>query len=283
MPTNPIESYHPALFAYAYNILGSYEDAKDAVQDVTLNYLTTPRVNIANEKAYLIRSIINHSINMKKRYKRTSYPESWLPEPVETHGADHRMNSREILSYSLLVLLERLGPKERGVYILKHAFDYTHEEIAGTLELSVENSRKLLSRATRKLSGVRPQEQRSVLVNSDLLNNYIAIVRGGDIRALEKMLSDDIMAHADGGSKLSVVRELTAGPREVAHLMRHVFEKYQREFSIAYTFVNHQPALLFFNKLELVNCQIFEFDQDQKIKRIYSVVDPDKLKNLKLF
>lgn len=283
MPTNPIESYHTALFAYAYNILGSFEDAKDAVQDVTLNYLTTPRENIVNEKAYLIRSVINHSINMKRRYKRTSHHESWLPEPVETHGADHRINSREILSYSLLVLLERLGPRERGVYILKHAFDYTHQEIAAALELSVENSRKLLSRATRKLSGVGPEEQRNALDNTDLLNHYIAAVSGGDLRALEKILSDDIIVRADGGSKLRVVRELTTGTREAAHLMRDVFEKYQRDFSITYTFVNHQPALLFFNKQELVNCQVFEFDQAQKIKRIYSVVDPHKLKNLKLF
>ena len=108
--------YQQILFPYAYNILGSVEDARDIVQDVLAKFYAENREDIASEKAYLIKSVINHAINTKTRRRKTVQPEVWLPEPVATESADANVYLKDILSYSLLVLLERLNAKERAVH-----------------------------------------------------------------------------------------------------------------------------------------------------------------------
>ena len=275
------ESYYPILFPYAYNILGIVEDAQDAVQDIILKHLTAPNTELQNEKAYLIRSVINHAINKKKRNAKSAR-ENWLPEPLETQGADHGINTREILSYSLLVLMECLTARERAVYILKQAFDYSHQEIADVFSITIENSRKLLGRANSKLKDRTDNKTSTTSAFPTILNDYIAVIRTGDLASLENMLSKDILVKADGGSKFKVVSELTTGIEAVSKLMVYVYKKYQQNFSIVQVFINHQPALLFLDEGILINCQVFEFEQNNtKIKRIYSIVDTDKLKNIK--
>ncbi|MCK7556574.1 hypothetical protein MKQ70_16740 [Chitinophaga sedimenti] len=111
-----MKQYQQELFPYAYNILGSAEDAKDAIQDVLGRYLSSDRAGIENEKAYLVKSVINQSINLKNKRKVLSTGEVWLPEPVATEQADSALHSKDIISYSMLVLLEQLNPKERAVF-----------------------------------------------------------------------------------------------------------------------------------------------------------------------
>lgn len=62
-----MNSMQQLLRTYAYNILGSYEEAKDVVQDVMLERLNYNGNNIENEKAYLTKSVINRAINAKNR------------------------------------------------------------------------------------------------------------------------------------------------------------------------------------------------------------------------
>src|SRR3546814_639413 len=168
--------YQSKLFPYAYNILGSVDDALDVIQDVMVKRLSGVGAALENESAYLIKSVINRAINLKNRNKRTRERTLWLPEPVSTEPADARIKKKEIISYSMMVLLEHLSAKERAVFILKEAFDYAHEEIAETLSMTVENSRQLLSRAKRSLrsndAGFRP-----AAAASDFLQTYIQIGR----------------------------------------------------------------------------------------------------------
>lgn len=143
------KKYIEILFPYAYNILGSVEDAKDMVQDTLVKFLTKKRDDIEDVKNYLIKSVINRSIDFKKRQKiNLRAGEMWLPEPIATDdNPDKNLYLDDILSYSLLVLMERLNAKERAVFILKETFEYTHREIAGLLSMSEDNSRTLLHRA----------------------------------------------------------------------------------------------------------------------------------------
>ncbi|MCF2501913.1 sigma-70 family RNA polymerase sigma factor [Dyadobacter sp. CY107] len=272
-----LKNYQKKLFPYAYNILGSAEDARDVVQDVMLKHLTTQDQAVENETGYLIRSVVNQSINLKKRNKKTVSESMWLPEPVEM--TDTNMIRDEILSYSMLVLLEKLGPKERAVFILKEAFDYSHQEIAEALSFSVENSRKLLSRAKTLLKDVAEPVKAPTALPANYLQNYMHTIKNGNVENLVEMLSNDIIVRTDGGGKIKIVSELTVGASNAAELMLYVYKTYQHAFTIAYREVNHQPAILFYNDGVLVNCQIFEVE-DSKIKQIYSVVDPAKLNSM---
>jgi RNA polymerase sigma-70 factor (ECF subfamily) len=277
-----VKDYQQILFPYAYNILGSAEDAKDAIQDVLSNYVETPRKGVENEKNYLIKSVINHSINLRNRRKKVSYGEVWLPEPVATELADTNINLKDIVSYSLLILLEQLNPKERAVFILKEGFGYSHQEISAVLSGTVELSRKLLSRAKSKLSQSKhPVNLHREPVPSEILERYVNTIRGGDTERLEDLLAEDITFYADGGGKVNVVKKICTGIHEVADLLVYVYHKFEVNARIIATTVNHQPALLFYVDGKILSCQVLGISPvSGEIYQISTVVDPDKLKNI---
>ncbi|RPD41706.1 sigma-70 family RNA polymerase sigma factor [Chitinophaga barathri] len=278
-----MKDYQKILFPYAYNILGSAEDAQDVIQDVLTKYYTDAREGIENEKAYLIRSVINLSINRKNRRKLAVQPEVWLPEPVATESADANVHLKDILSYSLLVLLEKLNAKERAVFILKESFDYPHDEIAGILDITEEHSRKLLSRAKTKL--FKPSETPEMSIRSErtnaMLQNYIDAIRGRNMEKLEGLLAEDIAFYADSGGKINVVRKICTGFTEVAELLAYVYHTYQTANTIKITGINHQPAFLFYDGDRLASCQVFDISPETgMIMQINSIIDPEKLKRI---
>ena len=277
-----IDDYRQTLFPYAYNILGSSEDAKDAVQDVVSSFISSSRTDIENEKGYLIKSVVNHSINIKNKRKKIKYGDTtWLPEPYATDEADTGINLREIVSYSLLILLEQLNPKERAVFILKEGFGYSHEEIAEVLSTNVENARKLLSRARTKLDQPwKPSHASGKLPSEKFLERYITAIRERNTKSLEDILSEDISYFADGGSKVKLLKDKGRGVTEVADLLMRAYHTFQTTQSFVETEINHQPALLFYEGPQLKACQIFTISGG-RIQQINTIVDPDKLKNLK--
>lgn len=280
-----MREYQKILFPYAYNILGSSEDAKDAIQDVLSKYISSGRKDIENIKGYLVKGVIHQSINIKNKRKKISYGDEhvWLPEPIATEEADTNINLREIVSYSMLVLLEQLNPKERAVFILKEGFGYSHEEIAEVLSSTVVHSRKLLSRAKAKLNPSNQpfQSSNSEALSEDFLEKYIQAIRGRDTKTLESLLSEDIAFFADGGEKLNVVKKTSTGIQEVSDLLIFIFHKFQVAYQPFFTTINHQPAILYYLGAELKACQVFEISPiEGKILRIDTVLDPEKLKNI---
>nr|WP_298994986.1 sigma-70 family RNA polymerase sigma factor [uncultured Allomuricauda sp.] len=272
-----LKNYSDILFPYAYNILGSSEDAKDTVQDILIKYLSIDKNHIENEIGFLIKSVINQSINLKKRQKKISADSIWLPEPISTEKADDNINKEEILSYSMLTLLEKLSAKERAVFILKESFDYSHKEIAETIGFTIENSRKSLSRAKNKLNTPRDLNSKVHQQDTSQLKHYVEAMKTGDVATLKKLLSEDILLAADGGESVKVVRAVTTGITDVSKLLLYVFKGFLTGLEVRISTVNHQPAILYYKNQALYNCQVFEFEKS-RIKSIYSVVDPQKLK-----
>ena len=282
-----MKDYHRLLFPYAYNILGSADDAMDAIQDVLLKFISIPKQHISDERSYLIRSVVNRAINIKNRNKRIIGDDVWLPEPVATENADRDVHLKDILSYSLLVLLERLTAHERGVFILRESFDYSHQEIADTLDITEEYSRKLLSRAKAKLfktgQVASSPHTKGNTQAALLLGKYMEAIRSRDMSRVEELLAEDIVFHADGGSKLNVVRKLCVGAADVADLLVFVYDSYQSVYEVTIGEVNHQPALFYLYEGELRTCQVFELSpKDGKIMQINSVVDPDKIRSIQV-
>jgi len=274
-----MDALRPLLTTYAYNILGSIEDARDVVQDSFLKFMTVQK-DIEDKKAYLIRTVINLSINAKKKLQRTlaSYPGEWLPEPIDTEQPDTAIRRKEVLSYSLMVLLEKLNPKQRAVFILKEAFDYEHEDIAAALDITVENSRKLLSRSKSILKEDTPVEE-SIPV--DYLNKYVAVIQSGDTKQLEKMLNKDISFVSDGGGKAKAAINPVYGSINVSAMLLGIYKKFYHDDSLKLeeAVINHQPALLYYVDGKLINCQVFAF-KNGVIENVFFIRNPDKLKFL---
>lgn len=277
-----MDDYQKILFPYAYNILGTVEDARDAVQEVMSKHLLADITRIEDEKNYLIRSVINHSINSRNRNKRIIHESGvWLPEPVATDDtADGNMHLKDILSYSLMVLLEKLNATERAVFILKESFDYSHQEIGEVLDVSEEHSRKLLSRAKAKLFKPASKPVELSTHAAEFLNNYIEAIRQRDTKRLEGFLSEDIQYYADGGTKVNVLQRVCVGAMDTAALLIKGFHMFQTKQTITFTWINHQPAYVAYEDGKLKACQVFEFSADgTEILRINNILDPDKLKS----
>lgn len=275
------KDYQTKLFPYAYNILGSIDDANDVIQDVIVNHFESNRDYINNESAYLIKSVINKSVNLKIRNKKMVGQTTWLPEPIATENADKKINTQEIISYAMLVLLEHLNSKERAIFILKEGFDYSHQEIADIFSISTENSKQLLSRAKKTLKELGSDFNLKATYSKDILSKYVDIIRNGDVRMLEEMLSEQIAARTDGGGKGKGFTELTSGIKTVALLLVKGFDLYLKKLRIEFKTLNHSPALLFYNGSKLIACQMLDIDSDTgKIINIYSIADPQKLRKL---
>lgn len=274
------ETWRPLLETCAYNILGSREEARDIVQDVFVRILNKPIDHIENKKAYLIRAVVNRAINAKTRMElsRKEYRGSWLPEPVETGSADSLLLRKDILSYSMMVLLEKLNASERAVFILKEGFDYSHEEIAEVLELNAAGSRQLLRRARQRLKDLIPKNGKNRTAFRP--DQFLSAIQNRETETLEALLSEDIVITSDGGGKVLANRIPVTGKAKAMKYLLGVYEKYQRHNTFCPAVINHEPALLHFQGGQLVSCQIFRADENG-IHAIYFVRNPDKLNELK--
>ena len=275
-----MDDYQRLLFPYAYNILGSVEDAKDAVQEAMIKFITVQKNDVRNEKAYLIRMVINQSINMKEGKKRIVEGQVWLPEPIPTEEVDANINRQELLSYTMLVLLEQLNARERAIFILKEAFSFPHSEIAQLFSLAPGNCRKILSRAKQKLSSSKKYLNKPQKISSSFFEQYLDVIGRGDIEALKLLLSNDVSLMADGGEKIQVAQAVTLGVNATSAMILLIYKKYLQHLKISFFEVNHEPALLYSKDNEVVVCQVFRLETGRmQLNAIYSVVDPDKLKH----
>lgn len=273
-----MENYQRVLFPYAYNILGSAEDAKDAIQDVMSKYVTKSVAPILNEKNYLIKSVINQSIQMKNSKKRVVLEgEVWLPEPIATEQTDGGFELKEVAPYSLLTQLEQLGAKERAVFILKEGFGYSHEEVAAVLSTTTENSRKILSRAKDRLKKAKPfMGETRKQVASELVRKLMTAIQENDAKEVEQMLAADVQFFADGGSSINVVAKKCTGSVPVAQLITYVYHTYNHHLKQFFIDINHQPAVVYFKDDQVISCHVFEVAKG-KFVRIDSILDPGKL------
>jgi RNA polymerase sigma-70 factor (ECF subfamily) len=272
-----MEDLRPLLTVYAYNILGSWEEAKDTVQDVFLKFILLKSDQITDKKSYLIRMVINQAIDHKEKYRKrlADYPGHWLPEPVATENPEVSINRKEILSYSLMVLLERLDSKQRAVFILKEAFDYDHEEIASVLGITTENSRKILSRARKDLQSVSERAK----VPVEWVNKYLTAMQSGDVQKVEQLLNEDITVVSDGGGKATAFMNVVRGLKSVSALLSGLYKKAYSSARFKSCLVNHQPALLYYDGDTLVTCQIFSIKNDI-VESVFFIRNPDKLAGL---
>lgn len=276
------------LFPYAYNILGTVDDAKDIVQQVLLTMLGKGISNFeptGNEhKNYLIKSVINAAVTLKEKQQRIVAEDTpWLPEPVATNTLPgDELEMRDVLNYSLLVLMEKLNAKERAVFILSESFDYAHSEIAEVLGISTENSRKLLSRAKQAL--FKPSQEKPISTtqrDKEILQQLIEAIRGRDTDKLQQLVASDILYYGDGGGKIPMAATYMAGAENVIALQILAYHKYLAKARMEYVTINHQPALVTFVGKYLTGCQVFDLHPvTGKVMQISVLLDPLKLKSL---
>jgi RNA polymerase sigma-70 factor (ECF subfamily) len=186
---------------------------------------------------------------------------------------------QEVLSYSLLVLMEKLNAKERAVFILSESFDYPHSEIAEVLGITEENSRKLLSRAKQAL--FKPVAKHPTQRDREVLQQLVEAIKERDINTLHQLVTADIQYYGDGGGKIPLAAKYMTGADNVIALQILGYHKFLTKARLQFVTVNHQPAMVSYVGKYLTACQIFTLHpQTGKVMEINLMLDPKKLKTL---
>jgi RNA polymerase sigma-70 factor (TIGR02957 family) len=284
-----LDELRPRAFAIAYRMLGSVSEAEDVVQEALLR---VHRVLQAGEKievpeAYLATVVTRLGIDRLRsaQARRETYVGEWLPEPVVTGGLDDPADHAEMsdsLSLAFLVLLERLSPEQRAVFLLREVFDYGYDAIAEIVGKSEAACRQLAVRARRRIEQDRPRFEASREEHNELARRFMAATQTGDLDGLEALLAHDVGLHGDGGGKARAIAHPVFGRRRVARMLVSwmQFARGIEGFSIRPVEVNGHPGALGLDGQQRVLYVLSLDIADGQIQGIRSIVNPDKLRHL---
>src|SRR5215468_9539106 len=199
------EGLRPLLFSIAYRILGSVSEAEDAVQESWLRYAATP-TEPTSPKAYLSAVVTRIAIDVLRsaRVRREEYVGPWFPEPLLTDPYEDPERSAELadsVSMAALLLLERLSPLERAVFVLREVFGYDFPEVASAVGRSEAACRQLAVRARRHMDDGRPRFAADRKERAELAERFFAAFRNGDVDGLQELLAADVHLVSDSGGK----------------------------------------------------------------------------------
>ncbi|MDQ0875906.1 RNA polymerase sigma-70 factor (TIGR02957 family) [Paenibacillus sp. V4I3] len=283
------KTYKPHLFSIAYRMLGSRSDAEDMVQDLFISIHGYLNDNINNIKSYLSKMMINRCLNELKsaRKKRISYVGNWLPEPTvqfQDHSPLDSVERHDTISYAFLILMEKLTPLERAVFILREVFAYEHSEIGEMVNKSEVNCRKIFSRVKKKVDLSSQKDEKlslHLLEEKELVNRFISAISNGNIQPLVDMLTEDVIFIADGGGKVSAAINPIYSRERVLKILKALSSSKFPESKAQLVEVNDQPGILLTKEGTPTGVICFEWDvQTITIQRIYFIVNPDKLQLL---
>ena len=185
------EAHRPLLFSIAYRMLGSASEAEDVMQDAWLRALQDEHADVRSPRAYLTTIVTRLCIDHLRSAERTrvEYPGPWLPEPL----AEPNQESVELassLTTAFLVLLERLAPTERAVFLLREVFELDFDEIARSVGKSEANTRQILTRARGRLRESRPRFSVSRRESEEIVRRFRDACVTGNVGALMAVLHD---------------------------------------------------------------------------------------------
>ncbi|MEU3095807.1 RNA polymerase sigma factor SigJ [Streptomyces sp. NPDC006967] len=279
----------PRLEAIAYRLLGSASEAEDAVQETFLRWQAADAGRVRVPEAWLTKVLTNVCLNQltSARARRETYVGQWLPEPLIAGdpmlGPADTAEQRESVSYAVLVLLERLAPNERAVYVLREAFDYPHREIAEILDLTEAASQQILHRAKQHIARGRPRTDIDEAAARRVVDEFLAAAASGRTEPLVRLLTEDAVAVGDGGGKVPARAKAFEGALAVATYMRGLFlpGKAKRALvggspGVYATTANGDPALVAVVDGRVVGVICLEVTAEG-IAAVRSQVNPDKL------
>ncbi|SPE58240.1 RNA polymerase sigma factor SigJ [Streptomyces netropsis] len=279
------EELRPLLFSIAYRILGSVGEAEDAVQETWLRFdgsTTRP----TSTKAFLSATVTRISIDVLRsaRVRREQYVGPWFPEPLLNDPYQDPARAAELadsVSMAALVLLERLSPLERAVFVLREVFGFGFDEIATAVERSEAACRQLLVRARRHMQAGRPRFEADRQERQELATRFFDALREGDVTGLQELLAADVSLVGDGGGKSPALARAIVGAEKAARLLASIFPWLIR---VDVTFeprdVNGQPGAIFRDRDGKVLYAMALDVLDGQIQTIRSVSNPDKLGHL---
>ena len=279
------DHYRSRLFAIAYRMLGSVMDAEDMVQETFLRWQQVSEPSVKSTQAYLTTIITRLCIDRLRsaQVRREQYVGSWLPEPIVTESSADPTTLVELadsLSMAFLVLLERLSPLERAIFLLREAFGYDYSEIGRIVEKNTANCRQIARRARQHLADQRPRFQASLQQREQLTRKFMQACRQGDLQELLDLLAEDITLWSDGGGQVVACLKPLHGAAKIAGFLRAIY-RHQHKLGLDYELelaqVNGQPGIIYTLGGNIQSVVAIDI-ADNRIRSLYFVRNPNKLK-----
>jgi RNA polymerase sigma-70 factor (ECF subfamily) len=283
-----LQELRPLLFSIAYRMLGSVSEAEDIVQEALLRQqqALAEGTEIESPKAYLSAVVTRLAIDHLRsaRVRREAYVGEWLPEPLLADDADDpaaHAEEADTLSMAFLLVLERLSPVERAVFLLRDVFGYGYDEIAPIVGKSEANCRQLALRARRHVEAERPRFEASRRERDELAARFFAAVEEGDVEALLQTLAADVVTVGDGGGKVPQWAAPIVGAERVARLFAGLGGQ-MRALGIRLEprRINGQPGAISRDpEGRVINAFVLEI-AGGAVQTVRSVINPDKLRHV---
>jgi RNA polymerase sigma-70 factor (ECF subfamily) len=277
-----VEELRPLLFSIAYRMLGSVAEAEDVVQEAYLRRASVSEP-VASERAFMTTVTTRLAIDVLRsaRVRRETYVGSWLPEPLVEPEAPSAVEAEESVSLAMLVLLERLNPVERAVFVLRESFDLDFDQIAAIVDRSEDNCRQILTRARRRLADERPRFDADPGERRALAARFLAAAREGDLQGLVAVLAPDAVLVGDGGGVARSIPHPMHGAEAIARALVAFYGQIDAlGVTLEPVWVNGQPG---FRTLDpdgrVVNVVGLDISGG-RITAIHSVLNPAKLAHL---
>lgn len=283
------EDLRPLAFSIVYRMVGSVSEAEDLVQEalLRLHRALDAGERIESPRAYLsaiaTRLAIDHL--RSARVRRETYVGPWLPEPLLTDprpGPAEQAEVADSLSQAFLVLLEKLTPVERAVFLLREVFGHDYVDIAATVGRSEDNCRQLAVRARRHVEDERPRFDADHRRREELTARFVEAAETGDTQALMEMLAADAVLYSDGGGKAIAARKPIYGADRTARFLVGIARQRRRygQFGHRAAWVNGQPGEVQTDPLGNVFA-VFSLDiLDGQVQTVRIVRNPDKLAHI---
>jgi RNA polymerase sigma-70 factor (ECF subfamily) len=271
------------LFGVAYRMLGRVSEAEDVVQEAYLRWAGAATDELRRPAAWLTTVTTRLCLDRLRsaQARREAYVGPWLPEPLLTD--DDPAAAAELadsLTTAFLMLLERLNPLERAVFLLHDVFGYGFEEVGEIVERPASSCRQVASRAREKVAPERrrryeadPQEEQR------LVAAFLQACAAGDVDDLVSLLADDVVLWSDGGPTRHAARRPVLGPARVARFCANVAQRIPPGAALRLVRIGGDPAILVTTPDGPYVTLAFELGPEG-IRRLHSVSNPDKLTHL---
>lgn len=246
-PAAAFEAARPKLMAIAYRMLGSVVEAEDVVGDVAERWLAAERDEVSVPEAWLVTTTTRRALDVLRsaRVQRESYPGVWLPEPFATSNIPGENTERvETLTVGFLLVLERLTPIERAVFVLHDALDYSYREVAEAVGRTEAACRQALRRARQHVELPEPRTSADREHAETIAQRFMLAGLTGDVETLIATLAPDVVLTSDGGGVVYAAIRPVVGVARVARFVRNLVSKYAGEPFVVVVELNGLPGAI---------------------------------------
>lgn len=275
-----LQALRPRLFRLAYRMLGTRQEAEDAVQEAFLRWYARPPNGVRSAQAWLVTVLSRLCVDRLRalQVERAAYIGPWLPEPLNAAASpsDQATELASELSMALLLVLQRLSAEERVGFLMHDVFDCGYADIAAALGKTEAACRQLLHRARQRVSRDKPRFDVPEAAHRQLVQQYVQAVQARSAERIAELLKPDAVYLSDGGGRVSASRRPIIGAARIARLETGVLGKLPSDFSIDVGLINNRTGAL-----SRIGGRIFavsSFETDGKhILSVMRVLNPEKL------